>query len=77
MREAIERAGWSLRLLPPYSPDLNPIELAFSELKSLLRRAGKRTVDGLWEFLGGALDAFAPQDCLNYTGHCGYAATDR
>jgi transposase len=74
-REAIERAGCTLMYLPPYSPDLNPIELAFSKLKPLLRKAGKRTVDGLWEFLGQALDAFAPQECLNYMRHCGYAAT--
>jgi transposase len=73
--EAIERAGCTLMYLPPYSPDLNPIELAFSKLKSLLRKAGKRTVDGLWEFLGQALDAFAPQECRNYMRHCGYIAT--
>jgi transposase len=76
-RQAIEKAGCTLRFLPPYSPDLNPIELAFSRLKSLLRKAGKRTVDGLWEFLGQALDAFAPQECCNYLRHCGYAATDK
>lgn len=75
VRELIEAAGGTLLLLPPYSPDLNPIELAFSKLKSLLRKAGKRTVDGLWEFLGRALDAFSPQECLNYMKHCGYAAT--
>jgi transposase len=74
-REAIEGAGCTLMLLPPYSPDLNPIELAFSKLKALLRRAGERTVDGLWEFLGRALDAFAPDECLNYMRHCGYNAT--
>jgi transposase len=72
---AIEGAGCTLLYLPPYSPDLNPIEPAFSKLKSLLRKAGKRTVDGLWEFLGRALDAFAPQECLNYMRHCGYSAT--
>ena len=75
VRRAIERAGCTLLLLPPYSPDLNPIELAFSKLKSLLRKAGKRTVDGLWEFLGQALDAFSPPECLNYMRHCGYNAT--
>ena len=76
VREAIERAGCTLQLLPPYSPDLNPIELAFSKLKSLLRTAGKRTVDGLWDFLGQALDAFSPTECLNYMRHCGYTGTD-
>ncbi len=75
--EVIEGAGCVLMYLPPYSPDLNPIELAFSKLKSLLRKAGKRTVDGLWEFLGQALDAFAPQECRNYMRHCGYTATGR
>jgi transposase len=75
VREAIEGAGCTLMYLPPYSPDLNPIELAFAKLKSLLRKAGKRTVDGLWEFLGQALDAFAPQECRNYMRHCGYTAT--
>ena len=75
VREAIEQAGGMLLYLPPYSPDMNPIELAFAKLKALLRKAGKRTVDGLWEFLGQALDAFPPQECLNYMRHCGYAAT--
>jgi transposase len=75
--EAIERAGCRLLYLPPYSPDLNPIELAFSKLKSLLRKASKRTVDGLWEFLGQALDAFAPDECRGYMRHCGYTATDQ
>jgi len=63
--------------LPPYSPDLNPIELAFAKLKALLRKAGKRTVDGLWEFLGQAGDAFSPQECQNYFRHCGYPGTPR
>jgi transposase len=71
---AIAGAGCTVRFLPPYSPDFNPIELAFSKLKGMLRKAGKRTVDGLWEFLGQALDAFAPVECRNYFRHCGYAA---
>jgi transposase len=75
VRQAIEAAGCQLVYLPPYSPDLNPIELAFSKLKALLRKAGLRTVDGLWSFLGHALDAFAPDECRNYFRHCGYAAT--
>lgn len=72
VREAIEAAGGTLLYLPAYSPDMNPIELAFSKLKSLLRKAGKRTMEGLWEFLGQALDAFSPLECLNYMRHCGY-----
>ena len=75
VRELIEAAGCTVLFLPPYSPDLNPIELAFAKLKALLRKAGKRTVDELWEFLGQALDAFSPQECRNYFRHCGYPAT--
>jgi transposase len=75
VRELIEGAGCALLFLPPYSPDLNPIELAFAKLKSLLRKAGERTVEGLWAFLGRALDAFSPQECRNYFRHCGYAGT--
>jgi len=77
VRAAIEQAGCTLLYLPPYSPDLNPIELAFAKLKALLREAKERTVEGLWQFLGRALDAFAPQECLNYFRHCGYAGTPR
>jgi transposase len=69
---AIERAGGSVAYLPPYSPDLNPIELAFSKLKGLLRSAGKRTLDGLWDFLGKSLDAFSPDECRRYFRHDGY-----
>ena len=61
--------------LPAYSPDLDPIELAFAKLEALLRKAGERTVEGLWAFLGRALDAFSPQECRNYFRHCGYAGT--
>jgi transposase len=70
--QAIEGAKCRLLYLPPYSPDLNPIELAFAKLKALLRTAGERTVEGLWDFLGAALDAFSPQECRNYFRHCGY-----
>jgi transposase len=75
VRQAIEAAGGVLRYLPPYSPDLNPIELAFAKLKALLRKAGKRNVEELWTFLGQALDAFTPQECQNYLAHDGYSAT--
>lgn len=74
-RRAIEAAGCAVLFLPPYSPDLSPIELAFSKLKALLRKAGRRTVDGLWDFLGECLDAFGPEECVNYFRHCGYTAT--
>jgi transposase len=75
VREAIEEVGATLLYLPPYSPDLNPIELAFGKLKALLRKAGERTVEGLWAFLGQALDRFGPDECRNYFRHCGYPAT--
>jgi transposase len=71
--KAIEKAGCTVRYLPPYSPDYNPIELAFSKLKGLLRSAGKRTIDGLWDFLGKSLDAFPPDECRAYFRHDGYA----
>jgi transposase len=74
-RELIEDAGCALIFLPAYSPDLNPIEQAFSKLKALLRRAKERTADGLRDFLFDALDAFSPQECANYFQHAGYLAT--
>jgi transposase len=74
-RELIESAGCALIFLPPYSPDLNPIEMAFSKLKALLRKAKKRSVDDLRAFLFEALDAFSPQECANFFAHCGYSAT--
>ena len=78
VRQAIEAVGAELRYLPPYSPDFNPIEQAFAKLKHLIRSAKQRTVDGLWQFLGTALDAFSPAECRNYIQHAGYRghATD-
>lgn len=75
LRHLIRTAGARLWYLPPYSPDLNPIEQAFAKLKALLRKAGERTVDGLWSFLGRALDLFGAAECRNYIRHCGYTAT--
>ena len=75
VRQAIEEAGARLLLLPPYSPDYNPIELAFAKLKALLRKIGERTVDGLWRLLGQLLDEFTPRECHNFLTHCGYTAT--
>lgn len=63
VREAIEAQGAQLLYLPPYSPDLNPIELAFSKLKRLLRSAAARTVGTLWDTIGGLLDRFTPSEC--------------
>jgi transposase len=73
VRRAIESAGCRLLFLPPYSPDLNPIENAFSKLKALLRRAAERTVDGLWSAIGRLLDRFTRRECRNYFRHCGYS----
>lgn len=75
VREAIEAAGSELRYLPPYSPDLNPIELAFSKFKKLLRDGAERTVDKLWELCGSILDQFTELECRNYFKHCGYRHT--
>jgi transposase len=75
IREAIEAVGAELRYLPPYSPDLNPIELAFSKLKKLLRDGAERTVDKLWNLCGRILDEFQKPECLNYFRHCGYRYT--
>ena len=72
VRRAIEAAGASLVYLPPYSPDLNPIELVFSKLKWLLRTAATRTVESLWSLLGAMPDHFPAQQCLAYIKHCGY-----
>lgn len=72
VREAIEAAGARLMFLPPYSPDFNPIEKAFSRLKAMLRKAGERTVSGLWSLIGRLVDLFQPQECANYFSSCGY-----
>ena len=72
IREAIEARGAELRYLPPYSPDLNPIEQAFAKLKALLRKAAERTVDGLWTAIGQLLDLFPPAECANYLANSGY-----
>jgi transposase len=74
VREAIERIGAQLVYLPPYSPDFNPIELAFSKLKALLRAAAERTVEGLEHRIGALLERFDPRECRNYFRHCGYSA---
>jgi transposase len=69
VRAAIEAAGAELLYLPPYGPDLNPIEQAFAKLKALLRTAARRTVDALWRAIGHALDAFSPAECARYLAH--------
>jgi len=76
VREAIAGVGARVLYLPPYSPDLNPIELVFAKFKALLRSAAERTVEGLWRLCGQLLDRFTPTECLNYLRHCGYTATE-
>ena len=73
-REAIEAAGATLLFLPPYSPDVNPIEQAFSKLKARLRKAAERTINGLWDAIGRILDLYSPQECANYFTNSGYDA---
>jgi transposase len=75
VREAIEAVGAKLIYLPPYSPDLNPIELAFAKFKTGLRKAAERTVDDLWRRIGALIHDFSPQECQNYFCHDGYAST--
>jgi transposase len=70
--EAIEAAGATLRYLPSYSPDLNPIEQAFAKLKAALRKGATRTVEKLWKLIGKLVKAFAPEECANYFRHAGY-----
>ncbi len=74
VRAAIEAAGATLRYLPPYSPDFNPIENAFAKLKALLRKAAQRSVEGLWGTIGRIADLFTPAECANYFNHAGYDA---
>lgn len=75
VREAIESVGAKIIYLPPYSPDLNPIEQAFSKFKWLVRSAGERTIEGLWQLCGQLVERFSPSECQNYLNHCGYNAT--
>ncbi len=72
MREAIQDVGASVLYLPPYSPDLNPIEQLFAKLKALIRKAAARTREALWSAIGELLDAFEPAECQNYLRNCGY-----
>jgi transposase len=75
VRTMIERAGASLRYLPPYSPDFNPIENAFAKLKALLRKAAERTIKGLWTAIGRLIDALTTNECANFFTAAGYDAT--
>jgi transposase len=75
VRRAIRAAGAKLFFLPPYSPDLNPIEQVFAKLKTLLRKAAERTVEATWKRIGALLTAFTPKECANYFLNAGYAST--
>ena len=77
VREAIEAHGASLVYLPPYSPDLNPIEQAFAKLKALLRKIAARTISALWDALGDIVARFTPQECANYLANAGYVPLKR
>ena len=77
IREAIEARGAIVRYLPPYSPDLNPIEQCFAKLKALLRKAAARSVEALCAVIGALLPSFSPTECANYFAHSGYVPTNR
>ncbi len=74
VRQAIEAAGAKILYLPPYSPDLNPIEQLFAKLKALLRKAAERSIDALWTRIGKLLDGFTAEECAAYLRHDGYGA---
>ena len=77
VRDLIEASGADLVFLPPYSPDLNPIEEAFSKVKDIVRKAGGRTLGTLDEVVGEALLAVTPQDAAGWFAHCGYRPLDQ
>ena len=74
IRRAIRGAGAKLLFLPPYSPDLNPIEQVFAKLKTLMRKAAERTVEDTWRRVGQLLDQFSAKECANYISNAGYAS---
>ena len=73
VRERVEACGASLLYLPPYSPDLNPIEQAFAKLKAPLRKLAVRTMESLWNAIGSVLAQFSPDECANYLANSGYS----
>ena len=75
VNEAVEAVGAHIRYLPPYSPDLNPLEKLFVKLKARLRKAAPRTVDALWKEIGTLLDRFTPDECTRYFASSGYVNT--
>ncbi len=77
IRNAIEGAGAILLYLPPYSPDLNPIEQVFAKLKAMLRKTAARSLDALWTAVGSLLERFSPRECTRYFQHAGYRTPTR
>jgi transposase len=77
VREVIESAGARVVYLPPYSPDLNPIEMAFSKLKTMLRKMKLRTMEELWNKIGKLCDIFTTEECKNYFKHAGYGGNKK
>jgi transposase len=75
IRQILRQAGARLLFLPPYSPDLNPIEQVFAKLKTLLRKADERTIDGIWQRIGQLLQCFTAAECANYLRNAGYASS--
>jgi transposase len=75
VQQAIAAAGATVLYLPPYSPDLNPIEKLFSKLKTLLRKAAKRSIEDLWQEIGELLDTVSTSECTNYFASSGYVST--
>lgn len=75
VRQAIDAVGATVLYLPPYSPDLNPIEKFFSKLKTLLRKAAKRATEALWKEIGDLLNTVTPSECSNYFDSSGYVST--
>ena len=73
-RKAIRAVGARMIFLPPYSPDLNPIEQVFAKLKTLLRKAAERSVETTWKRIGSLIKCFSPQECANYLKNSGYAS---
>ena len=71
-QKALEKIGCTMLFLPPYSPDLNPIEMGISKFKAAIRKAKERSLDGLWKLTGKLMDEFDPTTCRNYIRHAGY-----
>jgi len=74
-RQAIRPVGAKLLFLPPYSPDLNPVEQVFAKLNALLSKAGERSIETTWRRMGALLGEFNPQECSNYLKNAGYASS--